>query len=110
MTNLKAGLTVAVLMGAFALPAVAQAQLTQEQLLQLAVERAVCSGDLVPIEAAYDGASRVVITCGSATGFLPAAAGLSGLGAAGAAGLGLVLVAAGGGGGTDGTTSTTSTN
>ncbi|WP_283180222.1 hypothetical protein [Gemmobacter sp. 24YEA27] len=107
MTNLKTGLTVAVLMGAMALPAFAQAQLTKEQLLQLALDRGVCNGDLVPIEAAYGSDNRVFVTCGSATGFTPLAGGLGGLGAAGAAGLGLVLIASGGG--TDGTTSTTST-
>ena len=105
MTNLKAGLIVIALMGAIALPAAAQEQLTREQLLQLAIDREVCTGELVPIDAVYDSEARVVVTCGAATGFVPLAAGLGGLGAAGAAAAGLALVAAAGGGG-DSTPST----
>ncbi len=104
MNNLKTGLAISALAMSLALPAVAQERLTRDELLQLAVDREVCSGDLVPVEAVYENASRVVITCGAATGFVPLAGGLGALGAAGAAGLGLALVV--GGGGNDSTPST----
>ncbi|VDC33916.1 hypothetical protein [Pseudogemmobacter humi] len=108
MMHLKTGLTISALVVSFAVPAAAQERLSKDQLLQLAVEREVCKGDLVPVDALYESDERVAITCGTATGFVPLAGGLGSLGAAGAAAAGLALVA--GGGGTDGTTSTTSTN
>lgn len=93
-----------------ALPAVAQAQqrLTEDQLIELAINNKVC-GDRQVVAAQYDAVdpNRVAVTCGEdAEGFVPLAAGL-GLGGAGAAaGLVLVAVAAGGGGSTPSTNGT----
>ncbi|NPD16311.1 hypothetical protein HOY34_14015 [Xinfangfangia sp. D13-10-4-6] len=79
---------------------VAAQTLSKEQLLQLAVERGVCKGDLVPVEASYSAtdATRISVTCGEATAFAPALGALGAGGAAAAAGAaGLVVMAAGGG-------------
>lgn len=82
------------------LPALGHAQaLTEAQLLELAAGRGTC-GALSPVSASYDppGGSRVKVTCGEATGFVPALgiAGLGGGAAAAAAGLALVAAASGG--------------
>lgn len=83
------------------------AEMSKEQLLQLAIDRKTC-GEAQPTDAYYDppGGKVVKVVCGEPTaGFIPAVGAVGALGAAGAAVAGLALVASAAGGG-----STPSTN
>lgn len=93
---------------AMSLPISVQAQerLTQEQLIQLAIDRNTCDGREV-LSASYvnDTENRVGVTCGDALANDGSGLGGSaGVGAAVAAGVLLFALAAGGGGGGGGST------
>lgn len=85
------------------LPMAATAQqMTEAQLIQLALEQNTCAPRF-PVAARYTDDNRVAITCAAeAEGFVPLAAAGLGLGGAGlaVAGVGLAALAAGGGGST----------
>ena len=83
------------------------AEMSKEQLLQLAIDRKTC-GEAQPRDAYYDppGGNVVKVVCDEPTAaFIPSVGALGAVGAAGAAVAGIALVASAGGGG-----STPSTN
>ncbi len=91
------------ILGFSVMAANAQQRMTKEQLIEYANSVQACGADRAVLDARYvsETENRITVNCGDPTGFLPAAAGLSGLGAAGAAaaGIGLAAAAAGGSGG-----------
>ena len=104
----KSILAVFALSLAISATAQAQARLSEEQLIEIAIAEQTCGEDSIPTSARYvnDTENRVTVTCGDAEGFVPLVAAGLGLGGASAAaaaaavGLAAAAAAAGGGGST----------